>query len=395
MYNTSHGFGAAKKIVHVVKKGDYLGKIAKQYNTSLPQILRLNPDIKNPDKIFIGQKIFIGWDWHHFEDLMRAYLGLKLSLNVFAEDISTPQRLKGKRIDRIREVEEMMLSFPNTEMPEDVRKSLLRKLKINNKIELSLYGPEGATSGIQKYLQLRSQKGSKKEIDRLLSKINVSFTDIEDAAKNYISVGPELRRLGIDPAYVESIKEHKPKGVHKVSNILEQYIKQNEKIKENSLDPMADPSEKAARAMKYVSHLEKMVINAQVELEKAQEYAQMLPRWVQKMLTDDSWERWNDLLDTQLITDFALKVKDDDFISKQDSDDLYVGDIPDGSLQEQALTGQEKQIEDISDIVVDEINTAFNDLPANSPLKSREVALAALEKIKSQLPAMIKGIELE
>ena len=277
----------------------------------------------------------------------------------------------------------------------DVRKSLLRKLKINDKIELSLYGPEGATSGIQKYLQLRSQKDSEEEISNLLSKINVSLTDIEDAAKNYISVAPELRKLGAEAPYAKTIKEHKSKGVHKVSNILEQYIKQNEKIKENSLDPMSGPSEKVVRAMKYVNHLEKMVMNAQTELEKAQEYAQKLPRWVQKMLTDDSWERWNDLLDAQLITAYELKVEDEGSTSRQDSDSLYVGDVPGGSLQEQAITGQEKQIEDISDIVVDEINTAFNDLPDNSPLKNREVALAALEKIKSELPAMIKGIELE
>ena len=42
---------------YIVKKGDILGKIAIKYNTSEDKLLGLNPDIKNPNLIFIGQKI--------------------------------------------------------------------------------------------------------------------------------------------------------------------------------------------------------------------------------------------------------------------------------------------------------------------------------------------------
>ena len=48
----------------------------------------------------------------------------------------------------------------------------------------------------------------------------------------------------------------------------------------------------------------------------------------------------------------------------------------------------------IADIVVGEINAVFNDLPADSPLKTREVALAALAQIKNNLPAMIQGLNV-
>lgn len=63
-------------------------------------------------------------------------------------------------------------------------------------------------------------------------------------------------------------------------------------------------------------------------------------------------------------------------------------------IKEQTLSGQEQEIEEIADIVVDEINAAFNDLPDDSPLKTREVALAALEQIKNNLPAMIQGMNI-
>lgn len=46
--------------VYEIRKGDTLGKIAKQYGTSWQKIHEMNKDvIKNPDLIFPGQKIKI------------------------------------------------------------------------------------------------------------------------------------------------------------------------------------------------------------------------------------------------------------------------------------------------------------------------------------------------
>lgn len=44
---------------YTVKKGDTLSQIAKKFNMSLNELLRLNPDIKNPNLIQIGQQIRI------------------------------------------------------------------------------------------------------------------------------------------------------------------------------------------------------------------------------------------------------------------------------------------------------------------------------------------------
>ena len=48
-----------KEEYYVVKKGDTLGGIARQFNMSLNKLLGLNPDIKNPNLIHIGDKIRI------------------------------------------------------------------------------------------------------------------------------------------------------------------------------------------------------------------------------------------------------------------------------------------------------------------------------------------------
>ena len=46
-----------KEEYYTVQKGDTLGAIARKFNIALNELLGLNPDIKNPNVIFTGQKI--------------------------------------------------------------------------------------------------------------------------------------------------------------------------------------------------------------------------------------------------------------------------------------------------------------------------------------------------
>jgi LysM repeat protein len=45
--------------VYVIAAGDTLSKVAKSYGLSLEELLAVNPSIKNPDKIAIGDEIVI------------------------------------------------------------------------------------------------------------------------------------------------------------------------------------------------------------------------------------------------------------------------------------------------------------------------------------------------
>lgn len=69
-----HGFGLPKYAdssaqkpqekpsnIYKVKLGDNLSKIAKKANTTVEKILQLNPEIKNPNVIFVGQEIKLPW----------------------------------------------------------------------------------------------------------------------------------------------------------------------------------------------------------------------------------------------------------------------------------------------------------------------------------------------
>ena len=48
---------AAETTVYVVQSGDYLSKISKRYNVTIASIKRLNPSIKEDNKIRVGQKL--------------------------------------------------------------------------------------------------------------------------------------------------------------------------------------------------------------------------------------------------------------------------------------------------------------------------------------------------
>lgn len=49
-----------EEIIHIVKSGETLSKIAKEYGTTWQKIAAINPEISNPNLIFPGQRIRIG-----------------------------------------------------------------------------------------------------------------------------------------------------------------------------------------------------------------------------------------------------------------------------------------------------------------------------------------------
>ncbi|REE69480.1 morphogenetic protein associated with SpoVID [Paenibacillus taihuensis] len=56
--------------IHIVKKGDTLYLIAQKYNVSLEEIIKLNPEITNPDQIDIGMKVKVPTGSNHHNGQM-------------------------------------------------------------------------------------------------------------------------------------------------------------------------------------------------------------------------------------------------------------------------------------------------------------------------------------
>ena len=53
------GGGGSTNTTYTVRRGDTLGKIAKAHGVSVNEIMAANPSIKNPNRIYVGQKITI------------------------------------------------------------------------------------------------------------------------------------------------------------------------------------------------------------------------------------------------------------------------------------------------------------------------------------------------
>ena len=50
---------APTPVVYVIKKGDTLSKVANKFDVEIEDLLAANPDIKDPNKISLGQEIII------------------------------------------------------------------------------------------------------------------------------------------------------------------------------------------------------------------------------------------------------------------------------------------------------------------------------------------------
>lgn len=59
MEQIGKGVLTMKKMIHTVKSGDTLWKIAHHHHTSIHHLLHMNPAIINPDLIYIGQRLRI------------------------------------------------------------------------------------------------------------------------------------------------------------------------------------------------------------------------------------------------------------------------------------------------------------------------------------------------
>lgn len=85
--------------VYIVKKGDTLTKIAKEYGLSVKQICEWNKDIVNPDVIKIGQKIKLGNVSANPSSTVSKGMMYKVNVNSFLNIRNTPvKQLDGKNI---------------------------------------------------------------------------------------------------------------------------------------------------------------------------------------------------------------------------------------------------------------------------------------------------------
>lgn len=274
---------------YTIQKGDYLGKIAKDAEISLRDLLKINPQIKDPNKIMPGEKIKLPSSYapppkfddedefaqESYEDRIVEFFG-----HYIAAKVALPNSKKAKRTAATM-ASELSSEYQQGKMPDSEGKQFFSGFTILKQLSNSLGGEYGIQSPMERYL-----------------------------------INNEVRPIEV-------------KG-YKVSRSDYQFFA-------------------------------------------------------------DAWQRVS-------MSEYGYTGKEMSLTGKPMASVASTGDIFENyfkqNLKEEDISTSDSEVSELADIVVDEINAVFSQLPDGSPLKSREVALAALEQIKNALPGMIQGMNV-
>tara|TARA_R110001592_G_scaffold332511_2_gene615916 strand:- start:2 stop:1666 length:1665 start_codon:yes stop_codon:yes gene_type:complete len=263
---------------YTIQKGDYLVKIAKDAEISLRDLLKINPQIKDPNKIMPGEKIKLPSSYvpppkfddedefaqESYEDRIVEFFG-----HYIAAKVMLPLSKKAKRT-AFAQLTELSSEYKQGKMPDDEGKQFSSGFTILKQLANSLGGEHRSQSSMGRYLTNNEVRPIEVK-GYIVSRSDYQF--FADAwqrvsMSEYDYAGDETSLTGKPMASVAS-----------AGNIFENYFKQN--------------------------------------------------------------------------------------------------------LKEEDISTSDNEVSELADIVVDEINAVFSQLPDGSPLKSREVALAALEQTKN------------
>lgn len=130
--------------IYIVRRGDTLSAIADRHDRSLPEILALNPDINDPDKIFIGQQIKVDKDSNINTEKNRA---LKLPITIAESQLNSSnyQRFSHPSLGKITITGGFMEPFGHSWKPEQ------KAIFLNN--ELKILPPANRNIGIDYHVE--------------------------------------------------------------------------------------------------------------------------------------------------------------------------------------------------------------------------------------------------
>ena len=104
-------------IQRLLKKGDTLFSIAEDNNLSITELLEVNPQIKNPDMIYAGDKIFIPGKETQVEDKQESLLSKfrekakEIGSKLKREDIQLPEKERPELRKRILPINMRQLAY--------------------------------------------------------------------------------------------------------------------------------------------------------------------------------------------------------------------------------------------------------------------------------------------
>tara|TARA_R110000868_G_scaffold289164_1_gene549307 strand:+ start:360 stop:1235 length:876 start_codon:yes stop_codon:yes gene_type:complete len=225
---------------YTIQKGDYLGKIAKDAKISLRDLLKINPQIKDPNKIMPGEKIKLPSSYapppkfddedelaqESYEDRIVEFFG-----HYIAAKVMLPNSKKAKRTASAM-ASELSSELKQGKMSDSEGKQFFSGFTILKQLSNSLGGKYGSESSMERYLSNNEVRSIEVKGYKVSKGDYQFFADAWQrvAMSEYDYTGKETSLTGKPTASVAS-----------TSNIFENYFKQNMKEEENvDLDVNAD-----------------------------------------------------------------------------------------------------------------------------------------------------------
>jgi len=215
---------------YIVKRGDILGKIAADAGISLRNLLKVNPQIKDPNKIMVGDEISIpgGSTPPRFDDdeeiLQQTYED-KI-IDFFGHFIVADMMPGSKKAKRTAEAmaSELSSEYQQGNMSDEEGKQFFSGYAILKELSYSLGGKYGTQSSIERYLNYNEARPVEVKGYRVTKSDYDFFADAfrKVAMNNYGFRGNEQSLTGQPPE-----PEMMETKVVQVNKILKEYILKN------------------------------------------------------------------------------------------------------------------------------------------------------------------------
>ena len=224
---------------YTIQKGDYLGKIAKDAKISLRDLLKINPQIKDPNKIMPGEKIKLPSSYvpppkfddedelaqESYEDRIVEFFG-----HYIAAKVMLPNSKKAKRTASAL-ANELNSEYRQGKMPDGEGKQFFSGFTILKQLANSLGGEYGSESSMGRYLTNNEVRPIEVKGYKVSRSDYQFFADAWQrvSMSEYGYTGKETSLTGKPMTSVAS-----------AGNIFENYFKQNLEEEDVDLDVNAD-----------------------------------------------------------------------------------------------------------------------------------------------------------
>ena len=96
---------------YTVKKGDNLTRYASRNNTTIEEIMKLNPHIKNKNKIYVGDQIVLPGDWNDDgSELTDEIITDIVDANNITNDVVDPNDAKNQIVENLNNRQDIPVS---------------------------------------------------------------------------------------------------------------------------------------------------------------------------------------------------------------------------------------------------------------------------------------------